>query len=342
MKIAILAPIAWHIPPKKYGPWEQVAGSLADGLADRGIDVTLFATAQARTKARLRAIVAAPYNESPGMNPRVAEDLHFSYFFEHAAQFDLIHNHVNCYPLAFAPLVRTPIVTTLHGSALLEPHTHPLYLRFKELPYVSISDAERDGLPELNYVATVYNGVDLEQLTFRPKPEDYLVFLGRISWKKGTHLAIEIAKRAKLPLKIAAYIPDDERGYYESSVRPLIGGSVEFVGEVGPRERNELLGNALALLHPTTVPEPFGLTLVEAQATGTPVIAFNKGSVPEVVRDGETGFVVENVDQAVAAVRRLERIDRRQCRRWVEEHFTVEKMLNGYINVYRRVIERPQ
>lgn len=234
MKIAILAPIAWHIPPRKYGPWEQVAGSLADALAVRGFDVTLFATAQAMTKVRLRAIVSEPYNEAPGMSPRVAEDLHFSYCFAQAEEFDLIHNHVNWYPLAFVPLIRTPIVTTLHGSALLEPHTHPLYLRFKDLPYVSISNAERQGLPELNYVATVYNGLDLAQFTFRPEPGDFLVFLGRVSWKKGTHLAIEIARKAGVPLKIAAHIPDDERDYFDSMVSPALGGSIEFVGEVGP------------------------------------------------------------------------------------------------------------
>jgi len=342
MKIGILAPIAWHIPPRKYGPWEQVAGSLADGLASRGIDVTLFATAQAKTKARLEAIVPEPYLESGTWSPQVAESLHFSHCFEHAGEFDLIHNHVNCYPLAFAPFVRTPILTTLHGSALLEPPTHPLYLRFKHLPYVSISDAERLGLPELNYVATIYNGVDLARFTFHPGAGEYLVFLGRISPKKGTHLAIEIARRAGVRLKVAAYVPEDERGYFDAAVKPLLGGRIEFVGEVGPRERDELLGQALGLLHPTTVPEPFGLTLVEAQATGTPVIGFDNGSVPEVVRDGETGFVVQDVDQAVAAVGRLEEIDRRRCREWVEERFTLEKMVDGYIDAYRNVIAGDQ
>jgi len=341
MKIAILAPIAWHIPPRKYGPWEHVAGSLADGLAMRGIDVTLFATMQAKTKARLEAIIPEPYLESRTRtwSIRVAEDLHFSHCFERAGGFELIHNHVNCYPLAFAPLVRTPILTTLHGSALLEPPTHPLYLRFKHLPYVSISNAERLGLPELNYVATVYNGIDLSQFTFRERAGTYLTFLGRAGPAKGMHLAIEIARRAGMPLRIAAHIPDDYREYFQNRITPMLSGQIEFVGEVGPPQRDELLGGALALLHPTTVPEPFGLTLVEAQATGTPVIGFNKGSVPELVRHGETGFVVEDVDQAVAAIPRLEEINRGRCRRWIETRFTIEKMVDGYIEVYRRIIE---
>ncbi|MDR7612718.1 MAG: glycosyltransferase family 4 protein [Armatimonadota bacterium] len=338
MRIAILAPIAWNIPPRAYGPWEAVAGSLADGLASRGVDVTLFATARARTRARLVATVPAPYREDPVWDPRVAETLHWAACFERAGEFDIIHNHTNCYPLAFTPLIRTPVVTTLHGSALLEPWTHPLYRRFRHLPYVSISDAERAGLPELNYVATVYNGIDLAQFTFRPHPGSYLVFLGRMSAAKGVHLAIAIARRAGVPLRIAAHIPPDERDYFDRMVRPQLGPGVEFVGEVGPPERDVLLGGALALLHPTTVPEPFGLTLVEAQATGTPVIGFNRGAVPELVRDGETGFVVEDVDQAVRAVARVGALDRRRCRQWVEEHFTVDRMVDGYLEVYRRLL----
>jgi glycosyltransferase involved in cell wall biosynthesis len=338
MRVAILAPIAWNIPPRAYGPWEAVAGALADGLAARGVDVTLFASARARTRARLVATVPAPYREDPAWDPRVAEMVHFSVCFQHARDFDLIHNHVNCYPLAFTPLVRTPVVTTLHGSALLEPWTHPLYRRFRHLPYVSISNAERAGLPELNYVATVYNGIPLDQFTFRPHPGDYLVFVGRMSAAKGVHLAIAIARRAGVPLKIAAYIPPDERAYFDRLVRPHLDHDVEFVGEVGPPERDALLGGALALLHPTTVPEPFGLTLVEAQATGTPVIGFNRGAVPELVRDGETGFVVEDVEQAVRAVGQVGALDRRRCRRWVEDHFTVERMVDGYLDVYRRVV----
>lgn len=339
MKVAILAPIAWHIPPRKYGPWEQVAGSLADGLVDRGVDVTLFATSKARTKARLRAVIPSPYNEVSGWSARVAEQLHFSYCFEHSQEFDLIHNHANCYPLAFTPFVTTPVVTTLHGSALLEPETHPMYLRFEGLPYVSISNAERQGLRSLNYVATVYNGIDLRQFTFREKPGDYLVFLGRISAEKGTHLAIEIAERVGMPLKIGANIPPEEQDYFETLIRPRLKGAIEYVGEVGPKERDKLLGGALASLHPTTVPEPFGLTIVEAQATGTPVIGFGKGSVPEVIRNGVTGFVVKGVTEAVFAVQKAHTISRAVCRRWVEEHFTVDRMVEGYISVYEKVIK---
>lgn len=338
MKIAILAPVAWHIPPKKYGPWEQVASSLADGLATRGVDVTLFATKSARTKAKLLATIPGPYYETEGWEGRVAEDLHFSFCFQHAHEFDVIHNHVNCYPLAFTPFVKTPVVTTLHSSVLQEPWTKPFYLQFKHLPYVSISDAEREALPELNYVATVYHGLDLTQFTYKDDPGSYLVALGRISPQKGTHLAIAIAKRAGLPLKIAALIAPNDQDYFNSQVRPHLGSTIEFIGEVGPRDRDRLLGNALALLHPTTIPEPFGLTLIEAQATGTPVIGFGKGSVAELVRHGETGFVVHDVPEAVEAVRRLKTIDRRQCRKWIEEHFTIESMVDGYLRVYEKVL----
>lgn len=342
MRIGLLGPITWRTPPRRYGPWEQVVSHLAEGLVRRGHEVTLFATQDSLTRARLVSVCPRPLGESPELDPKVYEYLHIAEALRHARDgaFDILHNHFNCYPLAFADLVPVPIVTTLHGSALLEPATRTIYRRYAHLPYVSISDAEQEGLPELRYVATVYNGVDLSQFTFSDRPQGYLAFLGRMSPKKGAHLAIEVARRTGLPLKMAAIIPPDERAFFEREIAPhLDGRRIEYVGEVGPQERDRFLGGALALLHLCTVPEPFGLALVEAQACGTPVIGMGLGAVPEVVRHGQTGFVAQTLEEAVEAVRRIERIDRAECRRWVEARFTVDRMVEGYEAVYRRVLE---
>jgi glycosyltransferase involved in cell wall biosynthesis len=340
MRIGILSPISWRVPPRQYGPWEQVVSILADGLSGRGLDVTLFASGDSITKAKLVSVVPKPVNEDSSINKAVAEFLHYTKFFSHANEFDILHNHMNCYPLAFSPFIKTPIVTTLHGSALLEDYTHPMYRRFKFLPYVSISNAEREGLPELNYVATVYNGIDLKQFHFCPQHGKYLLFLGRISPEKGTHLAINVAQRTGLPLKIAAMIPPEEQRYFEEQIESRLKDRVEYIGPVGPKERDEVLGKAFALLHLVTVPEPFGLVMVEAMATGTPVIGIGLGSIPEVVKDGETGFVVENVNDAVEAVQKVRQIDRRKCRKWVEQNFTAEKMVDGYIKVYEKILAK--
>jgi glycosyltransferase involved in cell wall biosynthesis len=338
MKVGILGTLNWRTPPRHYGAWEHVVHTLAEGLADKGVEVTLFATGDSKTKARLVSVIPRPLNEDSSINPKVAEFMHYGAMFSQAKGFDLIHNHMNCYPLVFSSLVKTPIVTTLHGSALLEEWTHPLYRQFKHLPFVSISNAERAGLPELNYVATVYNGLDLNQFTFRPQRGKYLAFIGRISIEKGTHLAIEVAKRVGLPLKIGAIIPPEEKEYFKREIKPRLGGPIEYIGPVSPKERDELLSNALASLHLVTVPEPFGLTIVESQATGTPVIGIGLGSVPEVIKHGETGFVVDNIDEAVGAIRKIESIDRKKCRVWVEQRFTKEKMVEGYLAAYKKIL----
>jgi glycosyltransferase involved in cell wall biosynthesis len=222
---------------------------------------------------------------------------------------------------------------------LLEPATRTIYERFRNLPYVSISLAERLGLPELNYVANVYNGIELDWFTPVNDHGDYLLFLGRISPKKGTHLAIELARRTGLPLVIAGYVPPDEEDYFEAKIRPhLDDRQISYIGPVGPEQRNSVMGGALALLHLITVPEPFGLVLAEAQACGTPVIGFRRGSVPEVVCDGVTGFVVDNLAQAEAAVAAVTDLDRRRCRQWVEERFSAEAMVSGYLAAYQAVI----
>lgn len=338
MRVAILGPIAWRVPPHHYGPWEQVVGTLADGLVKRGVEVTLFATGDSRTLAKLKWVVPRPLAEDPTLDPKVYEFLHLGYCFEQAAQFDIIHNHLNCYPLCFTPLVATPVVTTLHGSALLEPPTRVIYRRFKDLPYVSISQAERAGLPELNYAANIYNGLNLTDFTFNPQPGEYLLFLGRISPKKGTHLAIELARRLGERLVIAGYVPPDEEAYFEQQIKPQLGQKIEYIGPVGPVERDPLLGGAKALLHLITVPEPFGLVMAEAQACGTPVIGINAGSVAEVVADGVTGFVISDLEEAAVAVKKLDQIDRRACRERAEKYFSAEAMVEGYWEVYKKIL----
>lgn len=341
LRIGILGPITWRTPPRRYGPWEQVVAHLADGLARRGHDVTLFATADSVTGARLVAVAPRPLGEDPGLDPKVWEFLHVGEALKHAAadRFDVLHNHFNAFPLVFSPLVNIPIVTTLHGSALLEPAVRPIYRRFAGLPYVSISDAERAGLPELNYVETVYNGIDLDQFTYSPSHLGYLAFLGRMSPKKGAHLAVELARRTGLPLRMAAIIPPDERAFFEREIRPhLDGRAITYVGEIGPGERDRFLGGAMALVHLCTEPEPFGLALVEAQACGTPVIGMRLGAVPEVVRHGVTGMVVSTLDEAERAVKRIPDLDRSACRRWVQSRFDVDRMVEAYERVYERLL----
>lgn len=341
MRIGLLAPITWRTPPRRYGPWEQVVYNLATGLTNRGHEVTVFATADSQVPGRLVAVCPRPLGEDPRLDPKVWETLHMGMALATVRdlRLDVLHNHLNCYPLPFSPLLPVPMVTTLHGAALLEPATREIYRRFRHLPFVSISNAERAGLPELHYVATVYNGIDLRPFTFQPRHGTYLAFLGRISAKKGAHHAVAIARQSGMPLMMAGPIPDDEKEFFARELRPQIDGvQIRFLGEVGPPERDRLLGGALALLHPVTVPEPFGLVLAEAGACGTPVIGFGLGSVPEVVEDGVTGFVVSSVEEAVEAVKRVPQLRREDCRRRVEEHFTLDRMVEGYLAVYERVV----
>lgn len=339
MRIALLAPVTWRTPPRRYGPWEQVASHLAEGLVARGHDVTLFATGDSVTQARLEWVVPRPLGEAPAEDPDLEQALHIVHAFRHAGRFDLIHNHLNWPPLLFAELVETPVVTTLHGAAMLEPAARRAFLRFAQRPYVAISQAEREAVPELNYVATVPNGIQLDQFTFQDRPGAYLLFLARMHPAKGPDLAIEVARRTGRPLVMAAHIPPDQQAYFEREIRPKIDGEqIRFVGEADPAARDRLMGGALALLHLVREPEPFGLTLAEAQACGTPVIGLDRGSVREVVAHGETGFVVSTLDEACAAVDQVASLERAACRRRVERHFTVDRMVEGYLDAYERVL----
>jgi len=334
LRVALVSPIAWRTPPRHYGPWEQVVSLLAEGLMARGVDVTLFATADSQTAGRLRAVCPAGYEEDPSLDAKVWECLHLSEVFENAADFDLIHNHFDFLPLSYSGLVDTPVVTTIHGFS--SPGILPVYRKYNgRVHYVSISDSDR--APGLDYLATVYHGIDLGQFTFQEAPGQDLVFLGRLHPDKGAHEAIEIARRAGVRLRIAGIVQD--RDYFQERVLPWIDGDrVVYEGSVGPEQRDRLLGSALALLHPISFAEPFGLSVVEAMATGTPVIAYPLGSMPEIIRPGENGFLVTGAAEAVAAVARLPEISRRRCRTEVEERFSAERMVDDYLRVYERIM----
>lgn len=334
MRVGMLAPVAWRVPPRHYGPWERVTSLLTEGLVDRGVAVTLFATADSVTTARLSAVVPRPYEEDHTADPKVVEHLHIAHCFERAAEFDVIHNQYDFVPLSYSRLIDTPVVTTIHGFS--SPQILPVYRRYDDrVTYVSISDADRH--PDLSYAATIHHGIDTSEFTFTPDADGPLVVLGRIHPDKGVAAAIEAARRADRRLVIAGIIQD--RDYFKGAVAPhLDGDRVRYVGSVGPAERDALLGQATGLLHLIDFDEPFGLSMVEAMACGTPVIATRRGSVPEVVVDGRTGFVVDGVDQAVRAIGRLDDIDRAACRERVDRHFSVDRMVEGYLAVYGAVV----
>ena len=334
MKIAILAPIAWRTPPLKYGPWEQVCSNIAEGLVERGIDVTLFATGNSHTKGKLEYVSETAYAEDPNIIPKVWECLHISQLMERAEEFDLIHNNFDYLPLSYSWLIKTPIVTTIHGFS--SPGILPVYKKYNASSYyVSISDSDRS--PELDYIATVYNGINTHHFTFNPDPDHYLLYFGRIHPEKGAHESIQIAKEAGRKLIISGLIQDE--AYFETMVKPFIDNKdVIYVGNSGPAERDQLLGNAIALLHPISFEEPFGLSVAEAMICGTPVIAFNKGSMPELVEDLKTGFLVTNIHEAAAAVGKIDFIDRHYVSQYALAKFSLEQMVDKYIEIYQRIL----
>src|SRR5262245_31946444 len=339
MRIAQVAPLYESVPPQLYGGTERVVSYLTEELVRLGHEVTLFASGDSRTAAKLVAVCSRALWRDPDCRETLPHDVRLmELVFADVSRFDVVHFH--CDYLHF-PLLRRcpcPSVTTLHGQ--LHGHDHQaLFTEYAEVPLVSISDAQRRPLPTANWRATVYHGLPRGLHTFRERPGDYLAFLGRISPQKRLDRAIEIARRAGRKLKVAAKIYPGERQYYQQSIEPLLHEArsfVEFIGEVGGRDKDEFLGNAQALLFPIDWPEPFGLVMIEAMACGTPVVAWRCGSVPEVVADGVTGFIVDSIDQAVQAVGRVERLDRRACRRGFEERFDAARMAGDYLEVYRR------
>lgn len=333
MKIAVLAPVAWRTPPRHYGPWEQMASNLTEGLVSAGLEVTLFATGDSLTSGKLDAIIGEGYEENRDQDAKVVECLHISNLMEKAGSFDLIHNHYDFLPLTYSGLMETPMITTIHGFS--SEKIIPVYQKYNSKGhYVSISDANRH--PALEYLKTVYNGIDPTGFEFNAVPEDYLLFFGRIHPDKGTAEAIQIAIQSNKRLIIAGIIQD--QGYFNSQVAPFLNGDIEFVGAAGPEQRNQLLKQSSALLHPINFEEPFGLSVAEAMICGTPVIAFNRGSMPELIKDQETGFLVADVEGALEAVHKLTSINRESCRDWALSQFSQEKMVKDYISLYHHIL----
>src|ERR1700737_4775074 len=323
----MLGPISWRTPPRHYGPWELVTSLLTEALVARGVDVTLFATADSETAGTLAAVCPRPYSEDPSIDAKVWELLHAAHVFERAGEFDLIHNQADFVPLAFSRLVATPMVTTIHG-----------FSRYTDrFSYVSISDAARH--PSLNYAATIHHGIPLDDFPFDPAGGESLLFFGRIHSDKGAAEAIEAARCADRRLVMAGIIQD--QGYFNRRIAPAIDGKrVAYLGPVGGSARARTLGEARALLHLITFDEPFAPSVVAPMACGTPVIAFKRGSMPELIEHRVTGFLVDPLDEAVEAIGRIGEIDRASCRAAVKARFTVDRMADRYVSLYRSLLEK--
>ena len=361
MKIAMLAPISWPLPPTGYGPWERVAYNLTQELVRLGHDVTLFAAAGSRTNATLVAttpyalsIMPRPLRDRPrrlnpasGLlegppDPRIIEQVHIAQCMERAATgaFDVVHSHLHVHALPFARLIACPLVSTLHGAAWVAP-THDVFRRYRDLPYVSLSDAERQFLPDLNYVATVYNGIRLSDFPFHADKEDYLLFAGRLAPEKGPDKAIDVAHRSGRRLLIAGMIEPQYQDFFDTRVKPFVDGrSVEYLGLLSQAELAPLYRKAAGVLFLISWAEPFGLVAVEAQASGTPIIATRMGALPEIIVDGQTGFVVDSVDDAAHAATCLDQIQPAACRKNAESRFSAARMATGYVAAYHRAIQQ--
>jgi glycosyltransferase involved in cell wall biosynthesis len=330
LRIAVLAPVAWRVPPRHYGPWEQFVSLLTEGLVERDVDVTLFASGDSRSSARLSSAIARGWEEDPNADPKVSECLHISALFERAGEFDLIHNSFDFLPLTYSALVSTPVLTTIHGFS--SPRIVTVYEKYNSIGgYVAISDANRH--PRLSYLATIHHGIDTDSFALHNNAGGYLLFFGRIHPDKGTADAIAVARRAGLPLVIAGIIQD--RRYYNEQVAPHIDGRrVRYVGPIGPHHRPNVLGGAVALLHLIGFEEPFGFSVVEAMACGTPVVAFRRGSMPELIDHGTTGLLVNDMDQAVEAVALAGKLDRPQVRERAVTRFGRDRMVDEYLVAY--------
>jgi len=340
MRIAQIAPLWERVPPPAYGGIELVVGLLTDELVKRGHEVTLFASGDSITLAKLESVHPQALRLDPTVKEcGIYEMLQLSRVYEQALEFDIIHSHMGCSALPYANLVKTPTVHTLHG--IFTPDNEKMFSHARRQPYVSISDAQREPRLNLNCVATVYNGLDLNSYKFYDKPQEqpYLAFLGRISPEKGTHLAIEIAKRSGWHLKMAGKVDVVDVDYFEQEIKPHIDGQqIEYFGEADHNQKNELMGGAVATLFPITWREPFGLVMIESMATGTPVIAMELGSTSEVIAHGKTGFLVNSVEDCIAAIDKVGELNRYACREHVENNFSVRRMTDGYEAVYQQIV----
>jgi len=338
MKIAQVAPLWESVPPQLYGGTERIVSYLTEELVRLGHDVTLFASGDSVTAAKLRA--ASPRSLRLATGP-VNRDAPFvlmmeEAFGQYAAEFDIIHSHLDFLSFPLSRRCQTPVVTTLHGRLDL-PEIMPIFNEYTDMSVVSISDAQRAPLPQAKWEATIHHGLP-DLYTFHPNPGSYLAFLGRISPEKCPDHAIEVAKRVGMPLRIAAKVDPADRGYFEAQIERLLDHPlVEYVGEITDAEKCDFLGDAAAVVCPYDWPEPFGLVLIEALACGTPVLAYRRGSIPEILEDGVTGFICENVEEMVAAIARLPLIDRRRCRESFEQRFTARRMAEEYVGLYERM-----
>jgi glycosyltransferase involved in cell wall biosynthesis len=339
MRIAQVAPLIESVPPEGYGGTERVVSYLTEELVREGHEVTLFASGDSRTGARL--VPCAPRAlrlDDTVVDPIAHEVLEIERVAQMADEFDIIHWHLDYFHVPLSRRLGVPRVTTLHGRLDL-PDLQPLYAEFRDEPLVSISNDQRTPLPDVNWVATIHHGMPADELAPRYERGSYLAFLGRISPEKRADRAIEVARRVDMPLKIAAKVDDADRAYFEEHIEPMLEADhVDFIGEIGPADKADFLGHASALLFPIDWAEPFGLVMIEAMACGTPVIAYRSGSVPEVIADGVSGYIVESIDEAVSAVERLDQLTREGCRAEFEERFTVERMARAYVSTYERVI----
>ena len=334
MRIAMLAPIAWRTPPRHYGPWELVTSLLTEALVRKGADVTLFATQDSLTAGKLDGVVPAAYSEDPAIDAKVWEHRHLSHLFAQADRFDVIHNQADFPAHAFAPLVSTPMVTTIHGFS--SDRILPMYEPYQDrVHYVAISEADRH--PRLRYAATIHHGIDVDSFPFDPVGGDDLLFFGRMHPDKGAHLALDAARDSGLALNLYGIVQD--QSYFEREVTPRLGSTARYLGPVGGEQRLQALGRAKALLHLIEFDEPFGLSVVEAMACGTPVIASRRGSMAEIIEHGVNGFLVDSHDEALAAIERTATLDRAEVRRSVATRFHVDRMADDYLALYRRILE---
>jgi len=342
LRIAQVAPLYESVPPKFYGGTERVMSYITEELVRRGHEVTLFASGDSHTRAQLAPECAQALRLSGKPELGVSLQLPMlSDVYEKAdKRFDIIHSHVDYWSFPFARLTNVPTVSTMHGRLDLEK-LHPIYARYRELPLVSISDAQRKPLPFMNWVETIYHGLPRDLLRFSPGPGKYLAFLGRIAPEKRPDIAIEVARRVGIPLKIAAKVDEVDRKYFEAEIKPRISPpDVEYIGEIDESEKSEFLGDALALLFTIDWPEPFGLVMIESLASGTPVIARRCGSIPEVIRHAVTGFIADSIDELAEAIGKVDILSREECRSEFETRFSVEAMVDRYEHVYRQLIER--
>jgi len=341
MRIAQFAPLWETVPPKKYGGTELVVYVLCEELSRRGHEVTLFASGDSKTSANLEAIIEKPMREAGILNVSCYESMAMAKIIEMKDSFDIVHNHLGPSFIPFSGILGIPVVNTLHG-AFINQEDIDFCMKYNNSPFVSISDSQRAGAPNLNYVSTVYNGIQVEKYSFQKEPDwqnPYIAFLGRLSVEKGVHHAIKLAKETGHKLIIAGKIDEADKKYYENDIKHLIDNKqIVYIGELGHDDKVELLKNAFMTVHPVTWPEPFGLVMAESMACGTPVLALNQGSIPEVVKNKVTGFVENDIDSLIKRVKEVENIDRTTCRKYVEDNFSAERMTEGYLAVFRKII----